>query len=95
VGSASEERGSVHLLPVVFDSEGVFPDQVFGKLVDRCRNALRFAFEGALRPAFESGVGGYSNQSRAITRRKLVNSCNFHFLGLADGSGRCHRTAMT
>jgi hypothetical protein len=87
VCATPEKRGTVHLLPMVFDPEWVFSNQVLGELVYGSGNTLRFSFKSAFCPTFKSGIGCYSNQARAISRCELINSGDFHvcfFSGLTS-----------
>jgi hypothetical protein len=66
---------------VVLNSQWIFANQVLGILIDRRWHASWLAFESALRPAFNSGVGGYTDKSCAMSRCELIYSRNFHDFG--------------
>ena len=66
------------MLPVVFDFQRVFADEVGGEFFNRGPRAFGLALKGGLAPADDAGVGGHFDQAHPPVRIELFDFGDFH-----------------
>ena len=76
--AAAVKSGSVDVLPVVFDAQGVFADEVVREFFHCGPGAFGLALKGGLAPSDDAGIGGYFDQAHPPAGIELFDFCDFH-----------------
>ena len=72
------KSGSVNVLPVVFNTQGIFPNKIIREFFHGSPCAPGFAFKGGLSPACNTGIGCNFDQAHSPAGKELFNFSDFH-----------------
>jgi hypothetical protein len=73
----AKKRGAVDMLPMMFNSQRVFAEEVVAQLLYRRHAAFGFAFQCGLAPTRQPVIGGNFHEAHSGAWKKLLN---LHYL---------------
>ena len=76
--AAAKEGRAIDVLPMVFNAQRVFADEIVGKLFDRGDGALGLVFERGFAPAHQPVIGADLHQAHPWAGEELFDLGDFH-----------------